>query len=425
MEDILDIDPQFPMATYTSKELIQEYHEYIMEYANGTRHTTTTKGDDANIFTPYFDVECILEENQETDDDEIQYKIRWKGWPKEYDSWTNDTLCPSLIAKFRRSKNTKNLGTKGFAAGYWRQLYSADWAEYMDGMENGQEHSDYVYYFFKKYGFHQQIEHIADFGFGHGNMLDAFVKRFRPKVAYGLEPSAHAFDQYTSSFMNNVKSNAGYFNKCHVHFECIDLMEYFKRENMNKKEVEIFNQTYEQKKKNHKMDVDGEGEDLDVQFCYCSRTKNNKEFFRRKEEKASSKLKTKSKQKKHKQMLLNAYSEYNCSCYSRFKGVYELGLCVSVFQYLNDDDVDVALCQLSKQCDFLYFDVVTSEEYDLMSKGSTFQDKWAISRPRKWYLERIFKYWRVISNEILESKFFYPDSKSSNVPNNIYVFNGL
>eukprot|EP01084_Bolivina_argentea_P300492 518155_1 len=190
---------------------------------------------DNEIFVPRFDIECILDERQNNNND-IEFKIRWKGWPKQYDSWIPlpylDKHSLKLVDKFRRNSNKsiKNLGSKGFPSDYWKELYASEWQKYMDGMDNGNEHSDYAFYFFKRFGI--QIDSIADFGFGQGDMFDAFVRKFKPKVAYGLEPSKYAFDMYCNNFNSNLKANKSYFNGCHLHLECIDLNEYFRRENM-------------------------------------------------------------------------------------------------------------------------------------------------------------------------------------------------
>ena len=225
------------MKKYCSQELIDEYHDYIMVFMHKTlqkeqpsstntstsasssivspaptqksksrkrKHHELDEDEDEHIFIPAFDVEAILDEKQDEStstsssrsksskiENDIQFKIRWRGWPKEYDSWTYQSFLDEnslkLVQEFRRknrnySNRKKNLGQKGFASNYWKELYAKEWRPYMDGMDNGQEHADYAYYFFKKYNIHTNIENIADFGFGHGKMLDAFVKRFRPKV---------------------------------------------------------------------------------------------------------------------------------------------------------------------------------------------------------------------------------------------------
>ena len=158
------------------------------------------KVDDVEPFRPIFDVEAILDEKEGENDDGIQFKIRWRGWPKEYDSWVPDQCLDEeskcLIDDFRRrrpsqhpkdSNNStqsmgRNLGRRGFSAKYWNSIYTKPWAQFMDGHDNGRAHAEYAFYFFKKYGILQQIQCIADYGFGRGNMLQHFVRKFRPKV---------------------------------------------------------------------------------------------------------------------------------------------------------------------------------------------------------------------------------------------------
>lgn len=450
MEQILGIDPQFPMKQFCAKEVITEYHEYIMQFSQKTlqRNSNNTNNNkkhkktaSKHIFVPLFDVESIMDEKQDSDDD-IQVKIRWKGFSKEYDSWTYSEYLNEqsfeLLHEFRRKQMA--LGRRGFTRNYWETLYAEEWKSYMDGHDNGSEHADYVYAFFKKFEMHTSIQHIADFGFGKGNMMNSFIKKFRPKMAYGLEPSMHIFEEYQIKFDKELRRNKSFFNNCHFHLECIDLAQYFKREAMTKKEVKIYNERVKQRKNGKEvpvmaMDVDnGQNDESEdemsaimngigyKEFCFCARSKN-KSFYQRKWQKMEKM--NKGKKKKDKKDVINEldliYDRFQCACLKKFDGAYDLGLCVSVCQYLKDEDVELVLCELAKQCDFLYFDVVTKEEYDIMRNGSQFKDEWAIERSRKWYLQIIFKYWRIISNEILESKYFYPTPDSSNIPNTIYV----
>merc|ERR1712048_58024 len=103
------------------------------------------------------------------------------------------------------------------------------------------------------------------------------------------------------------------------------------------------------------------------------------------------------------------YNQFSCACLRKFDGAYSLGLCVSVLQYMDDKDCELTLRSLSKHCDFLYFDVVTSEEYKYMDNGSQFKDAYAIGRSKMWYWKIMFKHWRMVSNMIWESKYFYPN----------------
>mmetsp|Transcript_15724 Transcript_15724/g.24923 ORF Transcript_15724/g.24923 Transcript_15724/m.24923 type:complete len:582 (+) Transcript_15724:35-1780(+) len=538
LEEVLAIDVSYPMKKHCSDALIAEYHEYVMEYAQKTaererkdteplneqqandndkestiKKNKSTKSSkkkksrkrkriDEELFCPSFDVECVLDEKQESEEEDIQFLIRWKGWPKEYDSWTfasclNDYSL-ALVDRYRRSRGGRNLGEKGFSRTYWKELYSKEWQEYMDGYLNGCEHAEYAYYFFKKFGIHSHIHCLADFGFGHGNMLDAFVKKFKPKIAYGLEPSEHVFNEYVTKFNEAFKANKCHYNHCHVHLECIDLIGYIQRDKMSAEQVEIYNEKYHQftarkikqnsKKKRkplsrgrpqkrkklqiisgantetqiatntdnaekpHNAEHENENEDQPPKqeeedgklteeefnavlsnerfksFCFCGRA-TNKNYYQRRLNKLGNELPNKNSKSKGDGrneadvLLSSVYNEFECSCYSKFDGSYQLGLCVSVLQYLSDLHVERVLKYLSRQCDFLYFDVVTHEEYTIMADGgSTFVDKYAIfSRSKQWYLSIITKYWRILSNNILESKWFYPDPQSSNVPNTIFV----
>merc|ERR1712129_465803 len=116
------------------------------------------------------------------------------------------------------------------------------------------------------------------------------------------------------------------------------------------------------------------------------------------------------------------YDHFPCACLKKFSGAYSLGLCVSVLQYMDDKDCELTLRSLAKHCDFLYFDVVTSEEYEIMSNGgSQFKDAWAISRSKLFYWKILFKHFRMVSNMIWESKYFYPTTRDSNIPNTLYL----
>lgn len=218
MEDILGIDDQFPMSRHCAASFIDEWHQYIMEFAQKTadrqsRRTAPSsrsssksaiatksdsecdaKEDDVEPFRPLFDVEAILDEKEgEEMGDGFLFQIRWRRWPKAYDCWIAeqclDEASKCLIDDFRRRRASRpNLGQRGFTANYWNSIYSKPWAQFMDGHDNGRAHAEYAFYFFKKYGILQQIRCIADYGFGRGNMLEHFVRKFRPKVESTLRP---------------------------------------------------------------------------------------------------------------------------------------------------------------------------------------------------------------------------------------------
>ena len=83
--------------------------------------------------------------------------------------------------------------------------------------------------------------------------------------------------------------------------------------------------------------------------------------------------------------------------------------------YLDDYTLDRALNYFHRICEFLYFNVVTKEEYEVMLTGSTFDDQYAIHRTAKEYQIMVTKYFRIVSNCILESKHFF-NAKETNFP---------
>ncbi len=131
-----------------------------------------------------------------------------------------------------------------------------------------------------------------------------------------------------------------------------------------------------------------------------------------------------------------------CDCYvqRKWQGMFDLGMMVSVGQYLRDDDFEAVMECLSLFCDYLYFDVVCTEgkgtlflffcflfcgsflfiDYVRMETGSQFDDPWAFKRSKAWYRAVVKKNWRIVSNTILESKFL--NKHMGNVPNEFFVF---
>jgi hypothetical protein len=183
-----------------------------------------------------------------------------------------------------------------------------------------------------------------------------------------------------------------------------------------------------------------------MEYCFCGRSLRQSQWgkhnssvvysnfnlktFKAKKQRltntATKKNKNRSQSKsknKHKNESTNIHTlsalEFECECYLKlFDGAFNLGIFVSVAQYISDGELDCILQFLSRTCDFLYFDVVTAEEYSVMKTGSKWRDKYAIVRPKAFYLTLITKYWRIIGNCLLESKFFY---HQSNVPNSLFL----
>ncbi|MFA7614569.1 MAG: class I SAM-dependent methyltransferase [Candidatus Caldatribacteriota bacterium] len=92
--------------------------------------------------------------------------------------------------------------------------------------------------------------------------------------------------------------------------------------------------------------------------------------------------------------------------------IYDLGICMSVFQYIKDQDLKLILPVLAKRFRYLYFTVPTDIEYKRQLEDHQFADPWAIQRTQSQYLKLIRPYFTFVSNRILESKLYFDETNS-------------
>lgn len=92
--------------------------------------------------------------------------------------------------------------------------------------------------------------------------------------------------------------------------------------------------------------------------------------------------------------------------------VYDLGICTSVFQYLNDEEIQLVLPIMARQIKFLYFSVPTDLEYKRQLSEYEFFDQFAIHRKREKYLKWIRPYFTFVGTRILESKHHFDDDST-------------
>ena len=93
------------------------------------------------------------------------------------------------------------------------------------------------------------------------------------------------------------------------------------------------------------------------------------------------------------------------------KKIYDLGICTSIFQYLESDEINQVLPYISQKVKFLYFSVPTDLEQDRLKKELDFVDLYALRRSREEYLDLIKPHFTFVSSRILESKIhFKPDN---------------
>lgn len=86
------------------------------------------------------------------------------------------------------------------------------------------------------------------------------------------------------------------------------------------------------------------------------------------------------------------------------KPQYDLGICFSVMQYIEDDDLRLVSKVLAKSCRYLYASMPTKTELKRQRSEFEFDDRYAIRRSRKKYLEILGEDWTIVGLRLLESK---------------------
>ncbi|ROS01603.1 methyltransferase family protein [Sinobacterium caligoides] len=100
---------------------------------------------------------------------------------------------------------------------------------------------------------------------------------------------------------------------------------------------------------------------------------------------------------------------------------FDLGLCTSVLQYLNDEELAQVLPILAQRLKYLYLTVPTSHEQQRFIDEYDFIDNYAYSRSREQYLAMLSPYFTIVSGRILESKQHF-NEKNSDFTENLYRF---
>lgn len=100
---------------------------------------------------------------------------------------------------------------------------------------------------------------------------------------------------------------------------------------------------------------------------------------------------------------------------------FDLGICTSVFQYLNDEELAKILPVMSKRLRYLYFSAPTSQELKRQREELDFNDEYAIRRSKARYLSLISPHFTFVSARVLESKHFY-DATSTELTDLLFRF---
>ena len=94
------------------------------------------------------------------------------------------------------------------------------------------------------------------------------------------------------------------------------------------------------------------------------------------------------------------------------ENIFDLGICTSVFQYLNDDEIAKVLPIMAKRVRYLYLSVPTDLELKRQIEDVKFFDEYAIHRTRSRYLKLIAPHFTFISSRLLESKINFDEDST-------------
>ncbi|MEX0798479.1 MAG: class I SAM-dependent methyltransferase [Bacteriovoracaceae bacterium] len=105
--------------------------------------------------------------------------------------------------------------------------------------------------------------------------------------------------------------------------------------------------------------------------------------------------------------LVNDTLESWCRQKDHQKHNYDLGICSSVFQYLEEEALEFVVKKLSKRIKYLYLTVPTDKELERQVEELSFDDKFALRRSSDFYKNILGKGFTNISSRIWESKFHF------------------
>lgn len=108
-----------------------------------------------------------------------------------------------------------------------------------------------------------------------------------------------------------------------------------------------------------------------------------------------------------KMKLLNQSIEDWCRLKDHSKHHFDLGICTSVFQYIEEKDLVFIIETLSKRVKFLYMTVPTDKELDRQIEDLEFDDKYALRRSSEFYKSMMSKGFTNVSSRIWESKNYF------------------
>ncbi len=89
------------------------------------------------------------------------------------------------------------------------------------------------------------------------------------------------------------------------------------------------------------------------------------------------------------------------------KNRYDLALCTSVFQYLDEETLKTVVENISQKIKYIYLTVPTDKELKKQREDLDFNDRYALKRSRSFYKKVLSKHFTNISSKIWESKYYF------------------
>lgn len=111
-------------------------------------------------------------------------------------------------------------------------------------------------------------------------------------------------------------------------------------------------------------------------------------------------------------MLTQESLEQWCRRAESKKLSFDLGLCTSVFQYIESEELDYCVAIMSKRIKYLYLTVPTDKELKRQREDLNFHDEYAISRSRNFYHKLMKPYFTNVGNKVWESKYHFDESNT-------------
>lgn len=91
---------------------------------------------------------------------------------------------------------------------------------------------------------------------------------------------------------------------------------------------------------------------------------------------------------------------------------FDLGICTSILQYLDDDTIREVIPIIARRVKYLYLTAPTDIELKKQIENLNFHDKYAISRSREKYLELLSPHFTLVSSKVWESKFYFDEDST-------------